>query len=116
MRHWALALALAATPALAVSPAAQEFLEVSKKLESVQCEKMKLRRALAIAEVERDDATAKALRERFEEINRDKEVTRMERRLAELQPRILDDAGRPRHAGDLDAISAQRRAAYYRCG
>ena len=42
--------------ALALSPAAQEFISISKELEPVQCEKRRLRRQMALAEVERRDA------------------------------------------------------------
>jgi len=110
------ALAFAATPALAISPAAQEFLDLSKKLEPVQCEKRKLRRELALAEVERDADKSKALRAKFEALNGDRETARMEKRLAELEPRILDKDGKARRPEDLDAISLQRREAFYRCG
>jgi len=108
-------LAVAATPALAISPAAQEFLALSKKLEPVQCEKRKLSRELAVAEAERDAEKSKALRARFEVLNGDKETERMEKRLAELAPRILDKDGKARRPEDLDAINLQRRQAFYRC-
>lgn len=47
-----LLLALGCAPAAAVTPAAQEFLDISKRLEKVQCEKRQLRRAMAIAHAE----------------------------------------------------------------
>ncbi|MBM3368926.1 MAG: hypothetical protein FJY43_11735 [Betaproteobacteria bacterium] len=47
-----LLLALGCAPAVAVTPAAQEFLDISKRLEKVQCEKRQLRRAMAIAHAE----------------------------------------------------------------
>jgi hypothetical protein len=109
------ALALAASPALAITPDAREFLELSKKLEPAQCEKRKLRRGIALAEIEKDPERAKELRARFEAVNRDKETERMEKRLAQLEPRILDSQGRARHPEDLDAISLERRMAFYRC-
>ena len=110
-----LVLLAAAMPAWAVSSEAAEFIEASRKLEAVQCERQKLRREIALAEAERDAARAQALRARFDALGRDREVARLERRLAELQPRILDGDGRPRRAEDLDAISLQRREAFYRC-
>lgn len=115
MRKLVAALLLASAPALAISPDAQEFLELSKKLEPVQCEKRKLRRQIALAEVEKDHAKARQLRSRFDALNRDKETERMEKRLAVLEPRILDSQGKPRRAEDLDAVSLERRQAFYRC-
>jgi len=40
------------TQALGLSQAAQEFLSISKQLEAVQCEKRRLRRAIAARVVE----------------------------------------------------------------
>ena len=60
-----LLLALLPAPAFALSPAAQEFMTISKELEPVQCEKRQLRRKIALAEAERRDADAKAARARF---------------------------------------------------
>ena len=111
----AVVLALAMAPALALSPEAQEFLEVAKRLEPVHCERQKLRREIALADAERDAARGKLLRERFDALGRDRETARLDRRLAELEPRIIDREGKPRRAEDLDAISLQRRAAFYRC-
>ena len=115
MRSIALVLALAAAPAWAISSDAQEFLDLSKKLEPVQCEKQKLRRELALADVQRDEPKSKELRARFDALSRDRETARMEARLAALEPRILDREGRARRPEDLDAISLQRREAFYRC-
>lgn len=115
MRRLALLLAFVVAPAWAVSPDAQEFLDLSKKLEPVQCEKSKLRRELAVAGVQRDDAKVKELRARFDALSREKETARMEARLAALEPRILDRDGKARRPEDLDAISLQRREAFYRC-
>lgn len=108
------ALALAA-PAQAVSPDAKEFLELTKKLEPVQCERQKLRREMAMAQAERDDERGKAARARFDALGRDRETARLEKRLAELEPRILDREGKARRPEDLDAISLQRRQAFYNC-
>ncbi len=99
--------------AFALTPEAKEFLEISKKLEPVQCEKRKLRREIALAEIERRDASE--LRKRFSRLDRDPETARLEKRLAELEPRILDGKGAPRHPEDLEAISLQQRQAFYRC-
>src|SRR5207253_2164017 len=60
---------LYSAPAWSLSPAAQEFMAISKQLEPVQCEKRKLRREIALAEIEQRDA--KELRARFGKINRD---------------------------------------------
>jgi len=115
VRWLVLACAFVAAPAWSVSPDAREFLELSKKLESVQCEKQKLRREMAVADVQRDEAKSKELRARFDALNREKETARMEKRLAALEPRILDGEGKARRPEDLDAISLQRREAFYRC-
>lgn len=71
----ALLLLLPAVPALALSPAAKEFMEILAQLEPVQCEKRRLRRALVLAEVERRDADLKKSA-RAAEINADPETTR----------------------------------------
>jgi len=102
-------------PALALSPAAQEFMAISAKLEPVQCEKRQLRRQMAMAQAEQRDEDLKKLRARFVAIDRDRETTRLEKRLAELQSRILDGKGGTRDPQDLDAISFQQRQAFYRC-
>jgi hypothetical protein len=104
-----LALLLAPWPAAALSPEAQEFMAISKQLEPVQCEKRKLRREIALAEVERRDT--KELRARFSKLNRDPQTSRLEKRLAQLEPR-LEKSSDPE---DLDAINRQRREAFYRC-
>jgi hypothetical protein len=101
--------------ALALTPAAQEFIDVSAKLEPVQCEKRKLRRAIVLAEVEGRAADLKQLRTRFAALNADPGTARLEKRLAVLESRVLDRQGRPRHPEDLDAISLQQRQAFYRC-
>ena len=102
-------------PALALSGAAQEFMEISAQLEPVQCEKRQLRRELLQAEVEKRDADAKRLRARFAELNHNPQTAQMERRLAVLKARILDSRGHARNPEDLEAISLQRRQAFYRC-
>ena len=97
--------------ALALSPAAEEFLAITKQLESVQCEKRRLRREIAFAEAERRDADARAARARFAKLDKDRATTRLERRLAELEPRLKRSAD----PEDLPAISLQQREAFYRC-
>lgn len=96
-------------PALALSPAAQEFIGITKELESVQCEKRKLRRQIALAEVEKKDS--KGLRERFSALGRDPQTARLEKRLGQLQPRLSKSAD----PEDLPAINRQRVEAFYRC-
>ena len=98
-------------PALALSPAAKEFMEISAQLEPVQCEKRQLRRQMAMAQAEQRDEDVKKLRARAAQINLDKETARLEKRLAELEKRITA----ARDAADLDAISLQQRQAFYRC-
>jgi hypothetical protein len=102
-------------PALAVTPQAKEFIEITAKLEPVQCQKRKLRRAIVLAGVEGRAADLNKLRARFAQINADPETARLEKRLAVLEARVLDGRGRPRNPEDLDAISLQQRQAFYRC-
>jgi hypothetical protein len=94
-----------------LSQAAQEFMAISKALEPVQCEKRQLRRTIALAEAERRDADAKAARARFATLNKDPKTTRLEKRLAELEPRLRNTTD----PEDLQAISLQQREAFYRC-
>jgi hypothetical protein len=116
MRRWALALLLlAAPPALALTPQAKEFIEITAKLEPVQCEKRKLRRAIVLANVEGRGADEKKLRARFAELDADPDTARLEKRLAVLEARVLDSQGRPRDPEDLEAISLQQRRAFYEC-
>ena len=97
--------------AFALSPAAQEFMAISKELEPVQCEKRQLRRKIALAEAERRDDDAKAARARFARLNKDPKTSKLEKRLAELEPRLRKSAD----PEDLRAISLQQREAFYRC-
>ena len=115
MRRLFLCLLFVALPAPAITPEAQEFLDVSARLEPVQCEKRKLRRAIVLAGVEGRAADLQRLRARFEALNADAETARLEKRLAALEARVLDGRGRPRKPEDLDAISLQQRQAFYRC-
>ena len=110
MRAFFLAMLVAPWPAAALSPEAHEFMAVSKQLEPVQCEKRKLRREMALAEIERRDT--KAMHDRFARLNRDAQTTRLEKRLAQLEPRLSKSSD----PEDLRAISLQQREAFYRCG
>ena len=103
-----LAMGAVCAPAHALSPAAQEFMSITKELEPVQCEKRQLRREIARAEIEQRQDDVKKLRAKFVALDKDRKTARLERRLAELQPRISD-------ADDVAAISRQQREAFYRC-
>ena len=106
-------LLLLAVPlqALALSPAAQEFLTISKELEPVQCEKRQLRRQIALAQAEQRAQDVTDLRKRFASLDADPKTARLEKRLAELEPRLR----RSPDPEDLRAISYQQREAFYRC-
>jgi hypothetical protein len=110
-----LAALLPPAPARALSDAAREFMDVTANLEPLQCEKRRLRRDMALAEVEKRDADLKALRARFSKLNRDPRTAKLEKRLAVLKGRILDPKGGSRDPEDLEAISRQEREAFYRC-
>jgi hypothetical protein len=106
-----LILLVFSVPAHALSPAAKEFMSITKELEPVQCQKRQLRREMARAEIEQRDADVKALQVRFAALDKDKKVAKLERRLAELQPQV----SRSSDPEDLGAISLQQREAFYRC-
>jgi hypothetical protein len=106
-----LMLLLVPVPAAALSADAQEFMRISQELEPVQCEKRRLRREIAFAEAERRDADVKALRARFAKLDKDPKTSKLEKRLAELEPRLT----RSSDPEDLQAISRQQREAFYRC-
>ena len=97
--------------AFALSPAAREFIDISRQLEPVQCEKRHLRRQIALAEAEQRDGDAKAARARFARLNKDPKTARLEKRLAELEPSLRQSSD----PEDLPAISFQQREAFYRC-
>ena len=105
----ALALVCVALDAQALSPAAREFLEVAKALEPVHCEKRKLRREIALAEAQGQDS--RPLRQRFGALDRDAKTAKLEKRLAELEPRVTKSSD----PEDLAAVSRQHREAFYRC-
>ena len=106
-----LLLFLVPVQAFALSPAAQEFMAISTDLEPVQCQKRKLRREIALAEAERRDADVRTLRKKFAGLDADAKTARLEKRLAELEPRV----SRSSDPEDLQAISLQQREAFYRC-
>lgn len=108
MKPWLLLL-LVPLPAFALSPAAEEFMRLAKALEPVHCEKRKLRREIALAQAQGQDA--RALKDRFAALDRDPETAKLERRLAQLEPRVSKSAD----PQDLAAISSQHREAFYRC-
>ena len=112
MRGFFVLLGIAvALDVFALSPAAQEFMAISKELEPVQCEKRRLRRQITLAEVERRDQDVRALRKRFAALDAEPKTARLEKRLAELEPRV----SRSSDPQDLPAISFQQREAFYRC-
>ena len=112
MRGFFVLLGIAvALDVFALSPAAQEFMAISKELEPVQCEKRRLRRQITLAEVERRDQDVRALRKRFAALDAEPKTARLEKRLAELEPRV----SRSSDPEDLPAISFQQREAFYRC-
>ena len=96
-------------PAFALSSDAREFMRIAGELETVHCEKRKLRREIALAEVQGHGA--KALKERFARLDRDPKTAKLERRLAQLEPRVSKSPD----PEDLAAISRQQREAFYRC-
>ena len=106
-----LVLLLFSGSAFALSQEAREFMKITAELEPVQCEKRKLRRAIALAEIERRDEDVRALRQRFGALDRDPKTSRLEKRLAELEPRLERSAD----PEDLKAINRQRVEAFYRC-
>ena len=93
----------------ALSSEAQEFMQITKQLEPLHCEKRKLRRQIALAEIEKTDS--KELRKRFSSLDRDPKNARLEKRLGELGPRLSKSSD----PDDLAAINHQRVEAFYRC-
>ena len=108
-------LLLAAVPAWGLTPEAKEFLAISKQLEPVHCEKRKLRREIVMAQTENRAEDARELKKRFAALDKDPKTAKLEKRLAELESRLLDSSGKARNREDLDAISFRHREAYYRC-
>ena len=110
MKKLGFALLALALPAAAITPQAQEFIDVMKQLEPVQCQKRQLRRQIALAHAEQRAGDAKELQERFAKLNRDAATTKLEKRLAELEKKISRTDSK-----DMEAISFQHRQAFYRC-
>jgi len=104
-------LLLAAPDVRALTPQAREFMSITQQLEPVQCEKRKLRREIALAEVEGRSGDLQRLRARFATLDREPKTAELERRLAALEARVA----RSRDPEDLAQISRQQRAAFYRC-
>ena len=98
-----------------MTPEGREFLDLLRQLEPVHCEKSKLRREIAFAEAEKRTADAQELRARFAKLDAEPKTARLEKRLAQLEPRIHSSRGAPRDPEDLEVISKQRRDAFYRC-
>ena len=98
-----------AQPCWALSTEAREFIDLSAKLEPLQCERRKLRRELVVAQAQSRDTTALVRRSRA--LDRDPKTARLEKRLAELEPRVRAS----RDPEDLAAISQHHREAFYRC-
>jgi len=109
VKHGAWLLLFVAFSSWGLSPEAQEFMKITQQLESMQCEKRKLRRQIALAEVEKRDS--KDLRKRFSALDRDQQTARLEKRLGQLGPRLAKSAD----PEDLPAINRQRVEAFYRC-
>jgi hypothetical protein len=86
-------------------------MKISQQLEPVQCEKRRLRREIALAEAEQRDSDVRAARARFAKLDKDPKTARLEKRLAELEPRLKHSSD----PEDLAAISRQQREAFYRC-
>ena len=93
--------------ASALSPEAKEFMAIAKEIEPMQCKKRQLRRQIVLADAEQRGEDARKLRADFARLDRDPKTSKLERRLAELQPRISKD--------DLPEINRQNVEAFYRC-
>jgi hypothetical protein len=102
-----LLLAMLPLQALALTPAAEEFIRITKEIEPTQCKKRQLRRQIVLAEAEQRGEDARKLRADFEKLDRDPKTAKLERRLAALQPRITKD--------DLPEINRRNVEAFYRC-
>jgi hypothetical protein len=112
MRAWLfLAAFFLSLPALALSKEAKEFMKIAKELEPVHCEKRRLTRAIALAEIEKRPEEVHKLRTRLGALDKDKKTAQLEKRLAQLGP-VLERSPDPE---DLPAINRQRVEAFYRC-
>ena len=116
MKRLAFVLALlVAAPARALSDEAKEFMAITEQLEPVQCEKRKLRRELAMAQVEGEETRVRLLQKRFETLNADPRTAQLEKRLAVLEKRMSNGRGGTLDPEDLDQISLQQRRMFYLC-
>jgi hypothetical protein len=115
MRFFLLTVLLVPLSGLALSPEAKEFMEISKRLEPMQCEKRKLRREIALAEIEQRADDARALKQKFASLDRNPGTAALEKRLAVLERRMSNGRGGTLDPEDLQAISNQHRDAFYRC-
>lgn len=84
---------------------------LAKALEPLHCEKRRLRRQITLAHAEQRDADAADLKKKFAALDRDPKTSKLEKRLAQLEPRVSRSAD----PEDLAAISRQQREAFYRC-
>jgi hypothetical protein len=109
MKRWLLPMLLLPLQASALSSEAREFMRIVAELEPVHCEKRKLRREIALAQVQGLDAGP--LQQRFAALDREPKTARLEKRLAQLEPRVSKSAD----PEDLAAISRQQKEAFYRC-
>jgi hypothetical protein len=107
MKRGLLLLAFIASDAFALSPAGEEFMQITRQLEPMQCKKRQIRRQIVMAEVEQRAEDARKLRADFARLDRDPKTTKLEKRLAELEKSIPKD--------DLAAINRQHVEAFYRC-
>ncbi len=117
MRRLAAALVVlaVAAPAFALSNEAREFMAITKELEPVQCEKRKLRRELAMAQVAGEEARVRELQQRFATLNAEPKTEKLEKRLGVLYKRMSNGKGGTLDAEDLEQISAQQRQMFYLC-
>jgi hypothetical protein len=102
-----LLLLLLSPEAFALSPEAKEFISIARQIEPMQCKKRQLRRQIVLADAEQRGEDARKLRADFAKLDRDPKTSKLEKRLAELQPRITKD--------DLPEVNRQNVEAFYRC-
>jgi hypothetical protein len=107
MTRTLLLVALIPLNAFALSQDGQEFLDIMKALEPLQCQKRQLRRQIVMADAEQRAADSRKLREDFARLDRDPKTSKLEKRLAELEKGITSE--------DLPQINRQHVEAFYRC-
>ena len=74
-----------------------------------------MRREIVMAETENRMDDVDALKKKFARLGGDPQTSKLEKRLAVLEARLLDSSGKARDPEDLDALSLQQRQAFYRC-